>query len=187
MEDKDDIGPILKDLKEQGGNAFIVPEGYFDVFSERLMGAIREAGVIAEENAAFPALASISREMPFAVPEYYFDEIRDYRPRPAAIIPFKKGISIAASFIIIATTGMLLTTRKPFRDGRYQPSIVSIGELTNEQMERFVGSTVPFEKTYSNQPGLTVNTATLLKDVPSEDLSDFLDDSTENVEQSQPY
>ncbi|AHF17685.1 hypothetical protein [Niabella soli] len=192
MEDKDDIGPILENLKAHNRsaleNTLSVPKGYFDAFSEKLMKRINTDASMVTEAADFPILASVSRKMPFTVPDYYFDEIRDYRPRPAAIIPFKKGVSIAASFIIIATTGMLLTTRKPLREGRYQPSAVSINELTNEQLERFIGRAVPFENSTPDQVGLTtINAATLLKDVPSEDLSDFLDDTTETVEQSQPY
>lgn len=191
MEDKEEILPILSGLKKHHRNTlnavFSVPDAYFDTFSKNLLQKIRATDqhiTVKEELQSFTTLGSISKQMPFTVPDSYFKETRNYKPtKPAPVLSFRKGISIAASFIIIATASIFLVARKPADDGFHPPSAASINQLTNEQMERFIGAnntTEGFKEPANN--GNTVDAASFLKDVPSDDLTNFLNETADTGE-----
>ncbi|ANH79760.1 hypothetical protein A8C56_01140 [Niabella ginsenosidivorans] len=188
MEDKEEILPILSGLKKHHRTVlnavFSVPDTYFDSFSKKLLQKIRHMEPAEEEQPPFPVLDSISKQMPFTVPDSYFEAPVSYQPKPAPVISFRKGVSIAASFIIIATASIFLVTKKATDDRLYPSSAASINKLSNEQMERFIGGNNAADgSSYKEQAeGNTVDAASLLKDVSSDDLNNFLNETADTGE-----
>jgi hypothetical protein len=65
IQELSDLGSNLQDISK---NIYSVPTGYFEGFSEQMLGVIK-----ANESLAW--LSSLPREMPFDVPAGYFDEL----------------------------------------------------------------------------------------------------------------
>jgi len=66
---------IIQELSDLGSNLpgnisniYSVPAGYFEVFSEQVLGLIKA-------NESLTWLSSLPREMPFSIPEGYFNEL----------------------------------------------------------------------------------------------------------------
>ena len=65
IQELSDLGSNLQDISE---NIYSVPAGYFEGFSEQMLGVIK-----ANESLAW--LSSLPKEMPFYIPAGYFDEL----------------------------------------------------------------------------------------------------------------
>lgn len=162
--------------EQQLNPGFTVPDNYFESLSGRLMAAIRETDT---DNT--PVLDGISRIMPYHVPQYYFARLRVNRAR---VVDFKKGLTIAASFILLAVSSIfLLTPRSPASTA----GVATVNELTNEQLERFIqpDEATPRDKAITTHAVKIPNTdmATLLKNVPDAELTNFLNETAEGTEE----
>ncbi|MBZ4190035.1 hypothetical protein [Niabella beijingensis] len=165
--------------KQQDPQAdFTLPEHYFETLEDRLKTAIRQS----ENTTEDPLLPeTVSREMPYAVPGYYFEQFRVNRGR---LIPFKKGLAIAASFILLAVTSIFLFTKKPLPgETASLPVTTAVDQLSNEQLERFIqpeDATLK-EKILPQQPAATngADMTILFKNVPDAELARFLNETAE--------
>ncbi|MGJ7031857.1 hypothetical protein [Niabella hirudinis] len=164
--------------EQQLNPVFTIPGNYFESFPGRLMAAIKET----DKAAADPVLDTVSRAMPYQVPPRYFAQFRVNRAR---VVEFKKGLRIAASFILLAVSSIFLFTKKS-PTGAPAPTTsvaTTVNQLTNEQMERFIQ---PEEVTNGDKTALTnrvktskTDMTTLFKNVPDADLATFLNETTE--------
>ncbi|MCD2425236.1 hypothetical protein LQ567_20790 [Niabella pedocola] len=176
---------ILNGIREtqQRSPAFTLPDAYFESFTNRLMETVR-----AQENdtdALNVALDTASREMPYSIPRDYFARFRVNKGE--RVIPFKKGLAIAASFILLATTSIFLFTQKLQTTATSQASVTAtVNQLTDEQLERFIQ---PDEALLRDQPVPAqaagtpkADITTLFKNVPDAELSSFLKETAEGNE-----
>ncbi|MCF3109903.1 hypothetical protein LL912_14070 [Niabella sp. CC-SYL272] len=164
---------------------FTLPDGYFESFTNRLMNAVQAQEQ--DTDALTATLDTVSRDMPYYIPPDYFSRFRVERSN--RIIPFKKGLAIAASFILLAVTSIFLLTQKLQPVTASQASVTAaVNQLTNEQLERFI----QLDETVSrDQPAPGVQTAhtskaditPLLKNVPDAELASFLKETAEGNEE----
>ncbi|WP_018630809.1 hypothetical protein [Niabella aurantiaca] len=172
------LNRIRQEQKTNPG--FTLPEGYFEAFTDRLMTTIKETS--ADEAPLLPLLDAAPRKMPYSVPLRYFTQFRVDR---GMVISFKRGLTIAASFILLAVTSIFLFTKKPqTTETASLPAVTAaVNRLTNEQLERFMQ---PEELPSKEKPAVrqTVNAQSadmtkLFKNVPDAELANFLNETAE--------
>lgn len=169
--------------EQQSNPAFSLPGGYFESFTNRLMETVR-----AQQNdtgTPDPVLDNISREMPYRVPQDYFARFRVNKGE--RVIPFKKGLAIAASFILLATTSIFLFTQKLQTAATSQASVTAtVNQLTDEQLERFIQPDETFARDKAMPAAATgtpnAEITTLFKNVPDAELASFLKETAEGNE-----
>lgn len=170
--------------EQQSNPAFSLPGGYFESFTNRLMETIRAQEH--DTDALDVAPDTASREMPYSVPQDYFARFRVNKGE--RVIPFKKGLAIAASFILLATTSIFLFTQKLQTTTASQASVTAtVNQLTDEQLERFIQSdeTLSRDKPVPAQAAGTpkADITTLFKNVPDAELASFLKETAEGNEE----
>jgi len=183
---QDDSHNILDRVRqEQKSNpGFTVPDDYFESFSGRLMHAIKEADT--DAFSMDPLLDAAPRVMPYHIPVHYFAKFSVNRVR---VVAFKKGLNIAASFILLAVASIFLFTKKPktTEPASAAPAAAMVNQLTNEQLERFIQTeeTIPKDKMVSTRTKKASNAdmTTLLKNVPDAELANFLNETAEGTDE----
>ncbi|WP_300598745.1 hypothetical protein [Niabella sp.] len=170
--------------EQQSNPVCSLPDGYFESFTNRLMETVQ-----AQETAPEVlnnALDNVSRKMPFSIPADYFIRFRGNKGE--RVIPFKKGLAIAASFILLAITSIFLFTQKLQTASTSQASVAAtVNQLTNDQLERFI----QLDETVSRDRPMATQTAgtskpertSLFKNVPDADLSSFLKETAEGTDE----
>lgn len=172
------LNGIRQEQKTNPG--FTLPDGYFESFTDRLMANMKETATAATPLP--PLLDAAPREMPYQVPRHYFAQFRIDR---GMVISFKRGLTIAASFILLAVTSIFLFTKKPQTTGTASlPAVTAaVNRLTSEQMERFIqpedlpSKETPATRQVINAPNADMTT--LFKNVPDAELANFLNETAE--------
>lgn len=177
---------ILSGIRqEQKSNpGFTVPDDYFESFPGRLMNIIQEAE--ADTFSPDPLLDAVPREMPYHIPQHYFAQFSVNRVR---VVAFKKGLTIAASFILLAVASIFLFTKKPqtTEQASAAPVAAMVTQLTNEQLERFIQTeeAMPKDKMVSTRTknAAKADVTSLLKNVPDAELTNFLSETAEGTDE----
>ncbi len=99
FEDKEEVlaYPILAANK---ADSFAVPNAYFSTLTERITDAIS----IEQEKEAYPLLYSYKKEVVFATPDNYFENLSVTTKKEATVVPLYKRISKLSYRIAAAVT-----------------------------------------------------------------------------------
>lgn len=192
MMETEEIYPILDNIKTQATDPrnllpYSLPPGYFDRFYSVLMQRIQCDQE--EELATFaPVLASLSKKTPFKVPNQYFSQGVGVPTQSAKLIPFKRGLAIAASIIAATLISFFLLTRETSSNFPDDPlyATSTIHKLSNEQLENFLPpeSGAPKERLLSEgQLGTkNPNKTSLFQNIPDGELTNFLNDTEDGTD-----
>lgn len=175
---------ILDQLKKEGikGKPFSVPTDYFGTLVQKSITAINKSDA-ANELESNRIIASATRKMPFSIPDGYFQNLRFKKPSGLLINKFNKAIAIAASFIVLITSAIYLLD-KPHRNAShevFQETSSKVNDLSNEQLENFIyQETETAPRHLTRQINNVAKPEQLLKDIPDKELSNFLEETSDN-------
>lgn len=175
---------ILDQLKKEGikGKPFSVPTGYFSAFAQRSLATIKKSEASNEPESNL-SIAGATRKMPFSVPDGYFQNLHFKKPSGLLLNKFNKAIAIAASFIILITSAIYLLNKPrhiaPL--GVFQETSSKVNDLSNEQLENFIyQETKAPPRHLTRQVNKSAKPEQLLKDISDKELSNFLEETSDN-------
>ncbi|HEV8504128.1 MAG TPA: hypothetical protein VGQ53_01970 [Chitinophagaceae bacterium] len=127
IQELSDLGCNLQDISQ---NIYSVPPGYFEGFSEQMLGVIKT-------NESLTWLSSLPKEMPFQVPCGYFDELDekimelirghpDYRTSSEEIESISPLLSSLSKRPVYSVPEGYFENFKPGGEEEKEPNVVSI-------------------------------------------------------------
>ncbi|HUR65161.1 MAG TPA: hypothetical protein VMZ03_02320 [Chitinophagaceae bacterium] len=201
------LSPVLSNLSKQ--LPYSVPAGYFEGLSERMLQLVRESSdhlhkesfartVNEETDAISPLLAGLKKEMPFTVPQGYFENLATNAAtketkQEAKIISLtsRKWFRYAAAAVvagIIFMTGLLLiNTNKEKESGaktlaKVSRDVKKLSETQKDDLLDFLDAGMNGTETVEvNTTDKTKEIQQLLQDVSEEELKSF-QQQTEDIE-----
>jgi len=174
--------------------SFQVPDQYFSGLASKIMQRVKESesdeiSLFTENESIAPLLNTIQKEMPYAVPEKYFEQLSVKIPYGnAKVIPMKKlrnwmTYAAAAVFVGIMVTGsFLFSDKKQSQDFEQYQNMdvaaaldqVSDSELNSYIDESRVNSIDDFSE---NERASLGNIDGKIESTSTENLSQYLDEN----------
>jgi hypothetical protein len=196
------LSPLLNSISRQ--MPYTVPAGFFNGLSEGVVSTMNEENKSAAEelNELSPLLSGLKKQTPYAVPAGYFESLENKsvlkKTKPVAkVVSFsgQKWFRYAAAAAVLAcvvTAGFVLFGNKGSIDPRTQPTewvIKNTKKINPEAINNFVELTegdsrdIAAVNDVRSQVKDRAEISELIKDIPDEEIQDFLDDtrSDENI------
>jgi hypothetical protein len=163
------------------GPAMSIPEGYFEGFASRMMDKIRAQ----ESDPSSPLLDSIGKTMPYEVPEAYFETSL---PSPLLFGLNDKPVYEAPEGYFETLSGIIMARVQPrvirmnFRKTwKYAAAAVMAGVILTFGWMRLQTTSTR----QNNPPVAALNVAQDLANVSDQDIENYVDDHTQQIQQVQ--
>lgn len=193
------LSPMLASISKQ--MPYSVPSGYFDNLQEKMMQSVREGndylqkesfGQTAEEeiNTLSPLLGGLNKQMPYSLPQNYFETLsgdisnklnNKNHPKVVSISSLRWLRYAAAAVVVgvIALGGFLYTNlnRDPARSfARFEKKLnKEIKKTSDKELNEFIQST-GLNGDEAVQLNHKDEVKDMLKDVPDTELKKFLEE-----------
>lgn len=188
------LSPILSNISKQ--MPYSVPAGYFEELDlEHITKENDTLSAKGELETLSPLLAGLKKEMPYQVPQGYFDNLapaipadEDQSATKVVSLGSRKWFRYAAAAVmvgVIATIAVMVISRNANPQGqslaRYEKKLnKEIKKMSDKELDDFIQYTEAGlegnENVKSNSPD---DVKELLKDVPVEELKEFLEETTD--------
>ncbi len=201
VEELNYLSPSLNTISKQ--NIYSVPAGYFENLAENLMRSIREGndqlhkesvGQTAKEEieSLSPLLSGLKKEMPYNVPQGYFETISEKPVREGTkvvSITHRKWFRYAAAAVVtgvIALSGFLLFGNKKDAAERIlakvEKDVNKMDDVEKDNLVDFLDAGMNGKETVKvNTGSRSQEIKDLLQDVSEEELKDF-QQQTEDIQ-----
>jgi len=200
MSEKNNILEELRDLNStlnplESENIYRVPAGYFEGLAAQVLERIKalETSDPAEElNQISPFLAKLSKKMPYAAPQGYFDQPVSIprEAKPARVVSFgdRNWFKYAAAAVI---TGIIVLAGYLYMNGRTESGkkvmakvktdLKKMNEVEKDKLMDFIDAGMSGNETAQVSQDNKSTIKELLQDVSDEELKD-LKEQTEDIE-----
>ena len=183
---------LLADIKTP---SFSVPEGYFDNFSDNILTLIKNNS--AEELASIaPVFNTISKQVPYQVPEGYFENLLVDNNKSSEVAKTAKVVSItnriiwlraavAASIIGLIVLGVSISSNKNTESYASYKNVdlkSSVKKVSDEDLEKYLNN----DYIASNNDMIILDDGDApdveqkIQSVPDEDLRQYLQDASKS-------
>jgi hypothetical protein len=195
-EELNHLSPYLSDLPKT--NPYTIPAGYFEALENRLESVVHVTADFKtaddELKGLSPLLKGLKKENPYTVPQGYFENLSAPVTTETKIVSITsrrwfKMAAAAAVIGIVALTGVLLIGNNGVDPNKNSHAWVekNLKKVSTEKIDEFV-KLVENEKAFdgtvaSNNPAAgDINE--LVKDIPENEIQDFLKDTEALTEDS---
>lgn len=173
---------------------FQVPDQYFNEFASKILQRIKESnleeGSLFEENESIvPILNTISKKMPYAVPENYFEQLFVQIPvEKTKVVPMKKmrnwmTYAAAAVFLGIMVTGSFLFSDKKqeqdFEKYQYMDVASALDKVSDSELNSYIDEnhSISVDELTENERANLDNVDDKIQTMSSENLSQYLNEN----------
>lgn len=194
VEELNYLSPSISNIPKQ--NIYTVPAGYFENLAENAMQSIREGndhltkesfGQTAKEEIEIlsPMLSGLKKEMPYSVPQGYFENIAPVKQETKVVsITHRKWFRYAAAAMvigIIAITSLLIfNNRKDPAEKVLAKAVKEVKKMSDKDIDDFIQYT---DAGLNGEEKVSVNNTAeikeLLKDIPDSELKEFIEETAD--------
>jgi hypothetical protein len=149
----DDFPDMVLDLVNREQNSMEVPAGYFESFAGNMLAKAKKMDMADEIHTVAPFLNHISKEMPFYLPEGYFEQLKiqpkletvEIKPEVKVVPLISKGFrkwATAAAILITAGIGWMIFSNEEktvsYRAKTVEPVENILTDMDVSSMESFL-------------------------------------------------
>jgi hypothetical protein len=186
------LSPILSNMPKQ--LPYTVPAGYFEGLEEKLMQTVRDSsdylhkesfGQTATEELVTlsPLLSGLKKEMPYSVPQGYFENLVEVNKTETKVISlgtqqwFRYAAAAVVVGVIATLSFMLINQDKVTADkNSYAWVKKNIKKVSTEKIEEFIQLTDE-DKSVASIDTKIEDVKELVKDVPENEIQSLLNDT----------
>lgn len=177
MEERDNIPSILMKVKnpQLSEPPYRVPTHYFENLEKTLLDKIKEEEEIENELKTYPLLKSVSRAMPYAVPDGYFGKIKGQPDRRTTVIRLRRwwvAAAVITAFMII--TAVFKFSRKHNELVAASSSDTAIQYVSVDELTSFIDADID---NMLNSEDISEGN-TLFKNISNQELLNFLNETS---------
>lgn len=191
------LSPYLSGLSKT--NPYKVPTGYFEGLEERLKSVVHVTADFTNANDELetlsPLLQGLKKENPYNVPQGYFENLSTPVVKETKVVSLtsRKWFRMAAAAVVIgivAITGVLvLNQNKPNIDKDPHAWVEkSMKKVSTEKLDEFIKlaeKETNFDGTVATATNKSDDIKDLIKDIPENELQDFLKDTEALTDESE--
>ncbi len=185
----------LELIPSSENKVFQVPDQYFSGLANKILQKVKESNpdelgaLILENESIAPILNRINKEMPFALPDYYFDQLAIQIPvEKTKVIQLKKmstWVTYAAVAVfagIMVTGSFLFSDKKQEQDfEKYQNMDVSgaLDKVSDSELNSYIDEnhTVSLDELSENDRANFDNFDDKIQSMSSENISQYLNEN----------
>jgi hypothetical protein len=191
------LSPYLSGLSNK--NPYKVPAGYFEGLEERLKSIVHVTSEFTngdeELKTLSPLLQELKKENPYTVPEGYFENLSAPVVKETKVVSItsRKWFKMAAAAVVIgivAITGVLVLNQNKVNIDKDPHAWVekSMKKVSTEKIDEFI-KLAEKETNFDGTVAITTNKPDdikeLVKDIPENELQDFLNDTEALTDESE--
>ena len=191
------LSPYLNGLSK--ANPYKVPAGYFEAIEERLKSVMHVTSDFSNadeelENLS-PLLKGLKKENPYSIPQGYFENLSAPVVKETKVVSIKSRnwFKMAAAAIVIgivAITGVLILNQKKVNIEKDPHAWVekSMKKVSTEKIDEFIKlaeKETNFDGTVASTTNKSDDIKELVKDIPENELQDFLKDTEALTDESE--